>query len=147
LVRKLVSAYESTRRQKVEQHRQRSTGSVYGNVSCQSDEVVIPACRRFEFLLVQFWLQNFKTSLYDTVSILKGSDEGVLHLKQSGFWTLSIVQCFLRNATFRKLNLFPSSGKMKVAPTLLGPLERASLSHWTTPGRRLIWCYHTGVLG
>jgi hypothetical protein len=29
-------------------------------------------------------------------------------------------------------DLFPSSGKIKVVPTLLGPLERASLNHWTT---------------
>jgi hypothetical protein len=54
-------------------------------------------------------------------SILKGSDDGVLLFKESGFWAFSIVQCFLINKTFRKLNLFPSSGKMKVAPRLLGP--------------------------
>jgi hypothetical protein len=53
--------------------------------------------------------------------ILKGSDDGVLHLKESGFWTLSVIQCFLKNTTYRKLDLFPSSGKMKVAPALLGP--------------------------
>jgi hypothetical protein len=35
-----------------------------------------------------------------------------------------------KNMTFRKLDLFPSSGAGK--PTLLGPLERASLSHRTT---------------
>jgi hypothetical protein len=68
--------------------------------------------------------------------ILKSSDDGVLlHFKESCFWTLSIVQCFLKNTTFRKLDLFPSSGKIKVAPTLLGPLERASLNHWIEAGR------------
>jgi len=35
---------------------------------------------------------------------------------------------FLGN-TFWKLDLFPSSGKKMGAPTLLGPLERASLNH------------------
>jgi hypothetical protein len=56
-------------------------------------------------------------------------------VKESGFWTMSIVR-FLKNM-FRKLDLFPSSGKMKVAPTLLGPFERASLSHWTTSVRNI----------
>jgi hypothetical protein len=31
---------------------------------------------------------------------------------------------------FLKLNLFPSSGEGRETPTLLGPLERANLSHW-----------------
>jgi hypothetical protein len=69
--------------------------------------------------------------------ILKGTDNGVLHLKKSGFWTLPIVQCFLKNATFRKLDLFPSSGKIMAVPTLLGPFERANLNHWTRPDTRL----------
>jgi hypothetical protein len=34
----------------------------------------------------------------------------------------------LRN-TFRKLNLFPSSGKTKEATILLGPIERANVNH------------------
>jgi hypothetical protein len=34
------------------------------------------------------------------------------------------------NTTFRKLDLFPSSGAGK-NPILLGPLERASPNHWT----------------
>jgi hypothetical protein len=46
-------------------------------------------------------------------SILKGSDDGVLRLKERRFWTLFIVQCFLKNTTFRKQDLFPSSGKKK----------------------------------
>jgi hypothetical protein len=32
---------------------------------------------------------------------------------------------------FKKLDLFPSSGEEET-PTLLGPLEKANLSHWTT---------------
>jgi len=28
--------------------------------------------------------------------------------------------------------MFPSSGKIMVAPTLLGPLERASLNYWSS---------------
>jgi len=45
------------------------------------------------------------------------------------FWTLSIVTGY-KNTTFRELALLPSSGK-RGGPTQLGPLERASLSHWT----------------
>jgi hypothetical protein len=43
---------------------------------------------------------------------------------------LDFVYClmFLKN-TFQKLELFLSSGKMMGAPTLLRPLERASLNH------------------
>jgi hypothetical protein len=37
-----------------------------------------------------------------------------------------------KSTAFRKLDLFPSSGTMMGARTLLGPLERASLSHWTS---------------
>jgi hypothetical protein len=40
-----------------------------------------------------------------------------------------------RNATFRKLVLFPPSGKKgggKKTPTQLGPLERSNLNHWTS---------------
>jgi hypothetical protein len=33
---------------------------------------------------------------------------------------------------FRKIGLFPSSDEGKETPTLLGPLERANLNHWTT---------------
>jgi hypothetical protein len=37
---------------------------------------------------------------------------------------------------FRKLDLFPSSGKKNVAPTLLGPLERAGLINGPEDGNR-----------
>jgi hypothetical protein len=48
---------------------------------------------------------------------------------------LDFVHClmFLINTMFRKLDLFLSSGKIMGAPTLLGPLETASLNHWTDP--------------
>jgi hypothetical protein len=51
-----------------------------------------------------------------------------------GFWTLYIVWYSkkLENATFRKLDLFPSSGEGGETPTLLDPLERANLNHWRT---------------
>jgi hypothetical protein len=47
--------------------------------------------------------------------------------------TLSIFRYSkkLESTKFRKLDLFPSSGKGET-PTLLGPLERANLNHWTT---------------
>jgi hypothetical protein len=44
-------------------------------------------------------------------SMLKGSDDGVMHIEESCFRTLSIVQCFSLKTTFRKLALLPSSGK------------------------------------
>jgi hypothetical protein len=54
--------------------------------------------------------------------------DGVHHSGSLGSWTLLIV---LENATFWKLDLFPSSGEGKEAHTILGPLERANLNHWT----------------
>jgi hypothetical protein len=49
-----------------------------------------------------------------------------------GFRTLSIVRSSkkLENTTFRKLDLFLSSGEGGEIPTLFGPLERANLNHW-----------------
>jgi hypothetical protein len=37
----------------------------------------------------------------------------------------------LENTTFGKLDQFPSSDEWET-PTLLGPLERSTFSHWTT---------------
>jgi hypothetical protein len=53
------------------------------------------------------------------------------------FWVsgLNPTSGVWRNTTFRKLDLFPYSGKRgwgKKTPTHLGPLERANLNHWTT---------------
>jgi hypothetical protein len=52
-----------------------------------------------------------------------------------GLWcwcmTLRIVDFWTSN-TFQKLDLFPSSSERVGAPTLLGPLERDNLIHWTT---------------
>jgi hypothetical protein len=49
------------------------------------------------------------------------------------FWTLSIVQYSkkLENTTYRKLGLFPSSGRWEGGrtPSQLGPLERANFNH------------------
>jgi hypothetical protein len=36
----------------------------------------------------------------------------------------------LEDATFRKMDLFPSSVKGRKTPTLLGPLKWVKLSHW-----------------
>jgi hypothetical protein len=38
----------------------------------------------------------------------------------------------LGSTAFRKLDLFPSSGEEMETPTLMGPLERAKLNHWNT---------------
>jgi hypothetical protein len=75
-------------------------------------------------------------------SILKGSDDGVMHFEESFFGTLPIVQCFSLKTTFRKLALLPSSGKKGggVTPTLWGPLERATLNHWIPSQQRSKTC-------
>jgi hypothetical protein len=51
-----------------------------------------------------------------------------------GFWTLSIAHNSkrLENTTFRKLDLFPSSGNGRETPTLLGRLERGNLNQTVT---------------
>jgi hypothetical protein len=47
--------------------------------------------------------------------------------------TLSIVRKSneLENTTFRELDLFPSSYEERETSTMLGPIERANLNHWT----------------
>jgi hypothetical protein len=61
-------------------------------------------------------------------------DDVSMEINYKRFWrwcialgrTLDIVSrpnVFSKNTTFRKLDLFPSSGKMKVVPTVLGTLE------------------------
>jgi hypothetical protein len=55
----------------------------------------------------------------------------MVYNKINGF--LGFVRCpefsILENTTFRKLDLFPSSGEGREIPTLLGSLERANLNH------------------
>jgi hypothetical protein len=41
----------------------------------------------------------------------------------------------LQNTTFRKLDVFPSSGEEWAIPTLLGPLESTNLNHYEGPNR------------
>jgi hypothetical protein len=114
------------------------------NFPCRSGALWQPAVSKYPctplWLIISLLTDDVSSLRYtqdDYESILKDSDNGagLLHFKESGFWTLSTVHCFLKNATFRKLDLFPSSGKMKVVLTLLGPLERASLNHWTNEDR------------
>jgi hypothetical protein len=40
------------------------------------------------------YLKDKLNELESNNSILKGSDDGVLHLKESCLWTFSIIQCF-----------------------------------------------------
>jgi hypothetical protein len=68
-----------------------------------------------------------------TVYVLRDSDDDVLHSELLRFWTSSIFG--ILNSTKRsvlKVDLFPSSGDANKAPTLLGPLERANLIHWSS---------------
>jgi hypothetical protein len=37
-----------------------------------------------------------------------------------------------KNTTFRKVDLFPSSGEGRETSILLGLLERANINHWAT---------------
>jgi hypothetical protein len=64
-------------------------------------------------------VQELHDRIVNTIA-LKGSDDGVLHLEKSCFWTLYPSSSVSKN-TFRKLKRFPSSGKMMGAHTLLGP--------------------------
>jgi hypothetical protein len=66
-------------------------------------------------------------------------------VKQSVFWKCSLknhvsvlVHCLniSKITTFRKLDLFPSTGKLMETPTLLDPLEIASFNHCTTSVKR-----------
>jgi hypothetical protein len=43
----------------------------------------------------------------------------------------SVLRPKFTNTTFRKLDLFPSSCDGRETRNLLGPLERANLSHWS----------------
>jgi hypothetical protein len=52
-----------------------------------------------------------------------------------GLCPFSGILTKLENTTFRKLDLFPSSGYGWETATLLGPLERANLNHWTQQSR------------
>jgi hypothetical protein len=49
--------------------------------------------------------------------------------------SLDFVHCpeyyIIENTTFRKLDLFPSSGEGREITILLFPLERVNLNHWT----------------
>jgi hypothetical protein len=49
-----------------------------------------------------------------------------------GLCTSSGILKNTKNTTFPKLDLFPSLGEGEKTPTLLDPLERANLNHWTT---------------
>jgi hypothetical protein len=42
----------------------------------------------------------------------------------------------LKKTTFRKRDLFPSSGEGWKTSTMLGPLERANIKHWTQIPKR-----------
>jgi hypothetical protein len=48
-------------------------------------------------------------------------------------WVLSIVRNskYVENTTFRKTDLFLSSGERRETPALLGPSEKTNLNHWT----------------
>jgi hypothetical protein len=77
-----------------------------------------------------FKLFNYRTlRCIGSIIILKGSDDGVLHLKNHVYGLRPSSNVFF-NTIFRKLDLFPSSGKNKMASTWLGPLDKASLNHW-----------------
>jgi hypothetical protein len=49
----------------------------------------------------------------------------------SGVCPSSGILNYLENTTFRKLDLFPSSGEGRETPAVLCPLERSNLNHWT----------------
>jgi hypothetical protein len=71
-----------------------------------------PSKSRFLFYLHASWCFRVETKLQLWLC-------RQWHSESLGFWT------------FRKLDVFPSSGERKETRTLLGPLERLNLSHWS----------------
>jgi hypothetical protein len=67
------------------------------------------------------------------LGLLTLREEYTLRVRITGFLDFVHRQVFykLENTTFRKLDVFPSSGEGEKIPTQLGPLERANLNHWT----------------
>jgi hypothetical protein len=97
-----------------------------------------------ESSVVKLSLSDTRITGNDGVNITSGEEE--IPLRNSGkqnlcirkYWVLGLrpssgILKELENTKFRKLDLFPSSDERgRETPTLLGPLERANLNHWTT---------------
>jgi hypothetical protein len=89
---------------------------------------------------VDMYMCPILNSFRDRATSLHSSkivDKKVTKLVQNSqnFSGLFPSSCILKNTTFRKLDLFPSSGEGgEKTPTQLSPLERANLNHWTNPG-------------
>jgi hypothetical protein len=67
-------------------------------VHCElKDTVHITSC---SMALLSSYLVMFQENNVSE-SILKGSDDGVLYLKESCFWTLSIIYCFQKHDSFK----------------------------------------------
>jgi hypothetical protein len=56
----------------------------------------------------------------------------VISIERIMFLDFTHSLMFIKKTTFRKLDLFPSSGEIKVASALLGPLETVNTNHWTS---------------
>jgi hypothetical protein len=56
------------------------------------------------------------------------------HYLYQDYWEFLVCwsSVIKKNTTFRKLDLFTTSGEGWETPTLLGSLERANLNYWTT---------------
>jgi hypothetical protein len=80
----------------------------------------------FLLALLQFVLLRSFSTIFIAVFV-----ELLTKSESLGLRTLSLVRDSkkLENKAFQKLDLFPSSGKEREMPTLLGPLERANLNH------------------
>jgi hypothetical protein len=66
------------------------------------------------------FLIGYRPNFY--MSILKGSDDGVLQSGLVCFWTLSIVWYSKKYTVFRKMDLFSSSGVGKRGTYSVGPV-------------------------
>jgi hypothetical protein len=75
-----------------------------------------------------------------TKPFLKDSDNGVLHLKESGFWSSSIIR-FLKNATFGNCPLFCWVPKKYIA-SITGQPQSEGVKHTSDISIRLIFWSH-----
>jgi hypothetical protein len=97
----------------------------------------------------QIYLLILSTAFSSVSAITKTGNVHIfaaIHSGLLGFWTLSIVwyskkkKTTQKKTTFRKLDLFPSSGEEWETSTLFDPLERPNLSHWIA-FRIYLQCY------
>jgi hypothetical protein len=117
------------------------TSTLYSCVQIFSYFIYVSMCILFlEIYCLLLFVTYFITSKLNFIILgdafySKGFRWWCITLRISGFLDFVHHPIFykLESITFRKLDLFPSSGEGVKTPTQLGRLERANLSHWSPP--------------